>query len=105
MSNKKAGEHTQGAFILINTVSGTIYPNEGVFGSKQVAETYKKENLANNSDIVVIANAKLIAAAPKMLKVLEELIEIVDKQCGLNEGGFKAPIDNAKAAINKAKGI
>jgi gentisate 1,2-dioxygenase len=47
------------------------------------------------------ANARLIAAAPDLLEALENLADYVDERAGDNEC---RPIENARAAIAKAKG-
>lgn len=52
------------------------------------------------------ANAYLIAAAPKLLEALEELLTAVDKACGtaIPQGAFGAARKAARDAIAKATG-
>lgn len=52
------------------------------------------------------ANARLIAAAPELLEVLERLIERIDINGGLGEykGGKAFILDDARNIIRKAKG-
>lgn len=47
------------------------------------------------------ANACLIAAAPDLLEALENLADYIDERAGDNEC---RPLENARAAIAKAKG-
>ena len=47
------------------------------------------------------ADARLIAAAPDLLEALENLADYIDERAGDNDC---RPLENARAAIRKAKG-
>ena len=59
-----------------------------------------------------IANANLIAAAPDLLAALQDMVEMIEQDCGLNKSGelagtanahWRQPHALAKLAISKAK--
>lgn len=49
------------------------------------------------------ANARLIAAAPDLLKALKDLVAVIDSVKGKDVRGYEA-FDSAEAAIAKAEG-
>lgn len=51
-------------------------------------------------------NAKLIAASPDLLAALQQLLEIYDDQSGKvwTTSSKRRALDNARAAVNKARG-
>ena len=55
----------------------------------------------HNTPTINEANARLIAAAPDLLEALENLADYIDERAGDNEC---RPLENARAAIAKAKG-
>lgn len=58
---------------------------------------------ANNNDIEKAANAKLIAAAPDMLKALESMIDYYIRQKELTDIELEDLQNNAINALKKAK--
>ena len=64
-------------------------------GTTEQINQYEKENGEQ------AANARLIAAAPELLAALESCSDALNTEAG---GLYKARIDQARAAIAKAKG-
>lgn len=50
------------------------------------------------------ANARLIAASPDLLELLEELLAMCERQRDFNDDGDGMMFDRARATIAKAKG-
>lgn len=56
-------------------------------------------------DIEGAANARLIAAAPELLRSLVDMLEWLDDGNRVLSDACKADVDKARAAIAKAKGV
>ena len=69
---------------------------------RTMARTYGTEGEEEIGSIVMLANARLIAAAPELLYALETLVEHFEYYMGDNEC---RPLENARAVIAKATGV
>ena len=103
MKNTTAGEHTLGEWKI--THGANYLPSIG--SAEQhlpiahiQAIGYKLNHFYHESE----ANAKLIAAAPDMLKALEKIVYILAGG-NANEADLYLNSHEMQAAINKAKGI
>lgn len=101
MENSK---HTEGAWksSLNPLAKNKEYIIETIFDSKLIARVQSEEVSDEESE----ANAKLIEAAPDLLKALDELQHEVQMQCSIgSDPRFLKMCElwqNAKQAINKA---
>lgn len=68
---------------------------------KMINDSYFPIAEVNDWGDETISNARLIAVAPDLLKALENLADYIDERAGDNEC---RPLENARAAIAKARG-
>lgn len=66
-----------------------------------LARAYGCNDMPAEGTAAMLANARLIAAAPELLEAIETLVEHFEYYIGDNEC---RPIENARAAIAKASG-
>lgn len=89
--------HTPGPWKANFAISGSVY----IFGGDRnfvcVFNEWRDE--ANQE-----ANARLIAAAPDLLEVLEKLLFMCQRQENFNDDGDGCMFERASAAIAKARG-
>ena len=100
MKNNKAGEHTQGNWHVEANHTDKAY----VHTPKRNLKIAICPSGSDKPDDESIANAKLIAAAPDMLKALEKIVYILAGG-NANEADLYLNSHEMQAAINKAKGI
>jgi hypothetical protein len=65
--------------------------------------TLRRSALSEGIDETARANARLIAAAPDLLEVLEELLSMCQRQENFTDDGDGCMFDRASAAIAKAR--
>jgi hypothetical protein len=99
---KKKTQHTPGPWSAATMKGGRplVRPKVSDFDTQPIATV---EGGYSQSQVVLNANARLIAAAPDLLDALRELRE----RCGSavrDAGKFLAALDRADAAIAKATG-
>lgn len=94
--------HTPGPWKAYDATAGTHIVAENEEGDARVA--YVKVCLADFSPKAQQANARLIAAAPELLAALEALVGEADLGEVDLDDGDRTKLDNARAAIAKAKG-
>ena len=104
MKNKKTG-HTPGpwkvkwAGKLVNMYGWCVYPDSIKSYLLPIAWAFPCD-MEDDGKKTEEANARLIAAAPELLAALESLLSAAEEDGGDLDG----PIEQAKAAIAKAKG-
>lgn len=87
-------KHTPGPWVSIRYLDSRFYE----LGSNEFHARLAFTHGAGDTDE---ANMRLIAAAPDLLEALENLADYIDERAGDNEC---RPLENARAAIAKAKG-
>lgn len=99
-------EHTNGPWEVVRTDAGIIVRTESAKKTRAGASRYAAIGGFDRSDpeqlAEALANAHLIAAAPKLLEALEAMVEMYGPRDG--EIVFDGPVYDAKAAIAQAKG-
>ncbi|EPN6131736.1 TPA: hypothetical protein I4D22_15970 [Enterobacter asburiae] len=90
----KQNKHEPGPWVLGGCSGRMITTPSGYVGNGFIA------------DVDTLANAKLIAAAPDLLKELQRLRDYVINICGVDDGDCDAehPLMSSMAAISKALG-
>lgn len=91
------GKHTPGPWAVTSS-TGDIH-SQARNGENWVCQGPNPHAPSSPSYDEIVANARLIAAAPCLLEALISLAEIVDDQLG---GDFPEPLQAARAAIKKA---
>ena len=89
--------HTPGPWKATFAISGSVYIFGGDRNFVRVFNEWLDE--ANQE-----ANACLIAAAPDLLEVLEELLSMCQRQEDFHDDGDGCMFERASAAIAKARG-
>lgn len=87
-------KHTPGPWVSIRYLDSRFYE----LGSNEFHARLAFTHGEGDTDE---ANMRLIAAAPDLLEALENLADYIDERAGDNEC---RPLENARAAIAKAKG-
>ena len=99
-------KHTKGPWEVVRTDAGIIVRTESKKKTRAGASRYAAIGGFDRSDpeqlAEALANANLIAAAPKLLEALEAMVEMYGPRDG--EIVFDGPVYDAKAAIAQAKG-
>lgn len=89
--------HTLGPWKANFAISGSVY----IFGcDRNFARVFDEWRDEANQE----ANARLIAAAPDLLEVLEELLSMCQRQEDFHDDGDGCMFERASAAIAKARG-
>jgi hypothetical protein len=93
-------QHTPGPWHVDTCDDDLVYSANGLH-----IATVGNENQPDQSGEEITANARLIAAAPEMLETLEYFFNIMhDYESSRRKGYVKLALDQARAAIAKAKG-
>lgn len=95
MKNKKADNFTPGPW-KVDSDGADVWVMKDHSGGQGIAAIFDVNGIAE-----MTANAALIAAAPELLAALEFCAEALDTEAG---GLYKAHVEQARAAIAKAKG-
>jgi hypothetical protein len=101
-----SAQHTKGPWEVVRTDAGIIVRTESAKKTRAGASRYAAIGGFDRSDpeqlAEALANARLIAAAPKLLEALEAMVEMYGPRGG--EIVFDGPVYDAVAAIAQAKG-
>jgi hypothetical protein len=101
-----SAQHTKGPWEVVRTDAGIIVRTESAKKTRAGASRYAAIGGFDRSDpeqlAEALANARLIAAAPKLLAALEAMVEMYGPRGG--EVVFDGPVYDAVAAIAEAKG-